>query len=207
VFGQSNSGAGVAGFSNTGVAVSGVTNSGLAGDFHGDVAVTGTLTKAGGSFKIDHPLHPENKYLSHSFVESPDMMNVYNGNVTIDADGAACVVLPEWFEALNRDFRYQLTALGAPGPNLYVADEITGNRFRIAGGTPGGRVSWLVTGVRQDGWANAHRIAVEEDKPESERGFYLHPNVFGQPDSKVLPSAHVAREPYARAPSADARQP
>lgn len=48
----------------------------------GNVAVQNTLSKGGGSFKIDHPLDPENKYLYHSFVESPDMMNVYNGNIT-----------------------------------------------------------------------------------------------------------------------------
>ena len=61
----------------------------LPGEFIGDVDVTGTLTKSAGSFKIDHPLDPENKYLSHSFVESPDMMNIYNGNVVLDATGEA----------------------------------------------------------------------------------------------------------------------
>ena len=85
---------------------------GYAGYFSGRAHVTGTLSKGGGSFKIDHPLDPENKYLYHSFVESPDMMNVYNGNVTTDAAGLATVELPEWFEALNRDFRYQLTVIG-----------------------------------------------------------------------------------------------
>ena len=86
--------------------------SGYAGYFAGRVHVTGTLSKGGGSFKIDHPLDPENKYLSHSFVESPDMMNIYNGNVTTDANGETEVTLPEWFETLNRDFRYQLTVIG-----------------------------------------------------------------------------------------------
>ena len=118
--------------------------------------------------------------------------------MTLDAEGAAWVALPDWFETLNRDFRYQLTPIGAPA-NLYIAEEVAGNRFKIAGGVAGGRVSWQVTGVRQDPWANAHRIAVEEDKPESDRGFYLHPDVFGQPDSKLLPSAHVARERHAGA--------
>jgi hypothetical protein len=75
--------------------------------------VTGTLTKGGGMFKIDHPLDPENKYLSHSFVESPDMMNIYNGIIRLNALGEAWVVLPDYFEALNRDFRYQLTSVGA----------------------------------------------------------------------------------------------
>lgn len=85
----------------------GSNSSGYAGWFNGRVAVLGTLSKGGGSFKIDHPLDPANKTLSHSFVESPDMLNIYNGNVTTDADGFATVTLPDWFEALNRDFRYQ----------------------------------------------------------------------------------------------------
>jgi hypothetical protein len=152
----------------------------------GNLNVTGTLSKGGGSFKIDHPLDPANKYLSHSFVESPDMMNIYNGLVTLDAHGRATVEMPDWFEALNSDFRYQLTAIGAPGPNLYIAKEIDGNHFSIAGGKPGMKVSWQVTGIRQDAWANAHRIPVEEDKPANERGYYLHPDLYGAgPDKQV----------------------
>jgi len=46
---------------------------GLAGYFSGNVQITGTISKGGGSFKIDHPLDPENKYLYHSFIESPDI--------------------------------------------------------------------------------------------------------------------------------------
>ncbi len=159
---------------------------GTAAYFSGNVTVTGNLSKGSGSFKIDHPLDPENKYLYHSFVESPDMMNVYNGNVTLDENGEAVVELPDWFEALNRDFRYQLTPLGAPGPNLYIAEEVSGNRFRIAGGTPELRVSWQITGIRKDPYANAHRVPVEEMKPEGERGKYLHPDVYGQPLSKAI---------------------
>jgi len=136
--------------------------------FSGNVTVAGTLTKSAGSFRIDHPLDPAHRYLSHSFVESPDMLNIYNGNATLDGRGEAVVLLPAYFEALNRDFRYQLTALGAPGPTLYIAEEIQQNRFVIAGGTPGARVSWQVTGVRQDAYAEAHRIQVEEDKPAAE---------------------------------------
>jgi hypothetical protein len=157
-----------------------------AGVFSGNVAVTGTLSKSAGSFKIDHPLDPANKFLYHSFVESPDMMNIYNGNITLDAHGGATVVLPDWFEALNKDFRYQLTALGKPSPNLYIAEEITGNRFRIAGGTPAARVSWTVTGIRHDAYANAHRLKVEEEKPAKQRGKYLHPDLFGQPASQAI---------------------
>ncbi len=172
---------------------------GLAGGFSGNVRVggnldvTGTLTKGSGMFKLDHPLDPANKYLSHSFVESPDMMNIYNGVVVLDRKGEAWVSLPDWFESLNRDFRYQLTALGAPQPRLYIAKEISGNRFKIAGGKPGRRVSWQATGVRQDAYANAHRIVVEEDKPLEERGYYLHPEVFGQPETKSISALRMRR--------------
>jgi hypothetical protein len=157
-----------------------------AGSFNGDVNITGTLTKGAGAFKIDHPLDPANKYLTHSFVESPDMMNIYNGTVVLESNGEAWINLPDWFEALNRDFRYQLTAIGVPAPNLYVAEEVAENRFKIAGGQPGGKVSWQVTGIRHDAYADAHRLAVEEDKPEEDRGYYLHPEVHGQPAEKSI---------------------
>ena len=121
----------------------------------GDCAVFGTLSKTAGSFRIDHPLDPANKYLVHSFVESPDMMNVYNGNVVLDADGGAWVEMPDWFEALNRDFRYQLTPIGGAAPGLHVASKVAGGRFSIGGGEPGLEVSWQVTGIRQDAYANA----------------------------------------------------
>jgi FG-GAP-like repeat len=174
------------------IAVSGVCSpaDGLAGSFLGNVSVLGTLSKSGGSFKIDHPLDPENKYLYHSFVESPDMMNVYNGNTVLDADGEAWVELPEWFEALNSDFRYQLTAIGAPAL-LWIADEIARHRFRIAGNVPGVRVSWQVTGVRQDAWAEANRIPVEEPKRPEDRGRYLHPEVWGLPPERGIEQARA----------------
>jgi hypothetical protein len=157
-----------------------------AGYFAGNVHVLGTLSKSSGSFKIDHPLDPENKYLSHSFVESPDMMNIYNGVIVLDSDGSAVVELPEYVEALNREFRYQLTAIGASMPNLYIATEISSNQFEIAGGKPNAKVSWEVTGVRQDASAQAHPIVVEEDKPEQHRGKYLDPAAYGLGDEHSI---------------------
>jgi hypothetical protein len=152
-----------------------------AGGFSGNVDVSGTLTKGAGAFQIDHPLDPENRYLYHSFVESPDMKNVYDGVVQLDSDGSAWVQLPDYFSALNRDFRYQLTAIGAPAPSLHVAEEIAANRFRIAGGTPGGKVSWQVTGIRKDAFAEVNRLPVEVEKPAEERGTFLHPEAHRQP--------------------------
>jgi hypothetical protein len=167
---------------------------------HGPVYISGPLSKPSGQFKIDHPLDPKNKYLQHSFVESPDMKNIYDGVVALDEKGEAEVVLPDWFGALNKDFRYQLTAIGAPGPNLYISKEISeevltdsnggcsycNNRFKISGGTEGMKVSWNVTGIRKDPWANAHRIQVEEDKTDKERGYYLYPELYSQPEEMQI---------------------
>ena len=156
------------------------------GSFSGNLNVTGRLTKGSGSFKIDHPLDPAHKYLSHSFVESPDMMNIYNGVVVLDARGSAWINMPDYFEALNCDFRYQLTSIGRPQPGLYIAQEVSNRRFRISGGKPGGKVSWMVTGIRQDAYANAHRILTEEEKPPQEQGLYLHPELFGASEEQAI---------------------
>ena len=147
--------------------------------FQGNVDITGNLSKGGGSFKIDHPLDPANKYLYHSFVESPDMMNVYNGNVVTDANGDAEVSLPEWFETLNKDFQYQLTVVGQFAQAI-VAGKVKDNRFTIKTDRPDVEVSWQVTGIRRDSYAQRYRIPVEEDKPEIDRGKYLHPELYGQ---------------------------
>jgi hypothetical protein len=162
-----------------------------AGSFGGNVYiggncnVSGVLTKGGGSFKIDHPLDPENKFLSHSFVESPDMMNVYNGNVVLDEKGEAWIELPEYFDVINRDFRYQLTCIGGFA-QVYIAEEIHDNKFKVSGGKDGLKVSWQVTGIRKDPFAEKHRIIVEEEKAECEKGFYLHPDLYSQPETKQL---------------------
>jgi hypothetical protein len=151
--------------------VAGVVGSnpqGFAGLFFGDVRIDGSLSKAGGGFEIDHPLDPEAKYLRHSFVESPDMLNVYNGNVTTDADGVAEVALPDYFEALNSDYRYQLTVVGKFAQAI-VAEEITDNVFTIKTDQPEVKVSWQVTGIRQDRWAVANRISVEAAKESTKR--------------------------------------
>ena len=136
-----------------------------------NVNIQGTLTKQAGSFKIDHPLDPANKFLQHSFVESPDMMNVYNGVVILDTNGQATVVLPDYFESLNKDFRYQLTCIGKFAP-VFIAEEVNNSEFRISGGTPGLKVSWQVTGIRKDAYAEAHRIQPVILKTESEHQNY-----------------------------------
>lgn len=148
-----------------------------AGFFLGNVHVDGNLSKSSGSFKIDHPLDPENKYLYHSFVESPDMMNIYNGNATTDKNGNALVELPDYFEALNMDFRYQLTVIGQFAQAI-VGKKIKGNSFKIKTDKPNVEVSWQVTGVRNDAFARKNRIKVEEEKETYNIGTYLNPEAF-----------------------------
>jgi hypothetical protein len=186
VTGSSINGIGVRGTSSKYYGVYGYSPSSQAGHFVGSVQVTGNLSKGGGSFKIDHPLDPASQYLYHSFVESPDMMNVYNGNVITDEKGDATVQLPEWFEALNRDFRYQLTIMGDQFAQARVSSKVKDNHFSIKTDKPNVEVSWQVTGIRQDPYANAHRIPLEQDKPANEKGKYLHPTEWGQPESSGI---------------------
>jgi|SRR5580658_656079 hypothetical protein len=187
-------GDGVDAYAGAGVGLyaQGNTGGAVAGEFNGDVDVEGNLSKSGGSFKIDHPLDPANKYLYHSFVESPDMMNVYNGNVTTDGGGHAVVTLPDWFQALNSDFRYQLTTIGQPA-HAWVASKVNQNAFAIRTDKPNVEVSWQVTGIRQDAWANAHRIPVEADKDKADQGHYLHPELFDHADEPSIAEMHHPR--------------
>jgi hypothetical protein len=163
------------GQSNVGVYGNDGASAAYAGYFDGDLYVNGTLAKASGSFLIDHPLDPENKVLRHSFVESPDMKNVYDGVVILDKNGEATVDMPDYFGALNKDFRYQLTCVGDKAL-IYIKEKIKNNKFTIAGGKPEMEVCWQVTGIRQDAYALKNPIIVEEVKEQ--KGIYLHPEAF-----------------------------
>jgi hypothetical protein len=153
----------------------------LAAWFTGRVVVWGDFITAGAkSFRIDHPLDPENRYLQHACVESPEPLNLYGGTVVTDQEGKAVVELPDYFEALNTDVRYQLTVIGGFAQAV-VAEEVQANRFTIATDKPEVKVSWQVSGVRQDAYIKAHPWVVEQDKHESERGTYVHPEAWGKP--------------------------
>ncbi|MBD3348869.1 MAG: hypothetical protein GF400_06695 [Candidatus Eisenbacteria bacterium] len=173
------------GYNNYGIYghASGATNADYAGYFYGDVHIIGTLTGGKAGMKIDHPLDPAGSYLEHAYVGSDELLNVYSGNVMLDAGGEATVELPEWFEALNGDIRYQLTAVRAPGPSLYVAQKVANGAFRIAGGEPGSEVSWQVTGVRRDLYAEEVGFEAEHRKASHDAGKYAHPEVRGMPRS------------------------
>jgi len=196
--GQGNAGSniGVGAFAstnpNTNISVYGGSpgtagNTNLAGFFDGDVTVsgdlnvTGSIAKGSGTFKIDHPLDPENKYLVHSFIESPKMLNIYNGKVTTDAKGFARVTLPEYVEAANKDFLYQLTVIGTFAQAI-VKEELSDNQFLIQTNMPNVAVCWELTGVRADKYAEENRVIPELEKEK--KGTYLHPELYNEPKEK-----------------------
>jgi hypothetical protein len=157
-----------------------------AGYFDGNVHVNGTFSVSGTkAFRIDHPTDPANKYLNHFCVESDEVLNTYRGNVVLDQSGEAWVQLAKWFSTLNTDPTYQLTCVGGYSP-VYVAQKISGDRFKIAGGTPGLEVSWQVRAVRSDPTIEKYRMPVEQDKPAPERGKYLEPELYGAPDTQRI---------------------
>ncbi|MDX2562908.1 hypothetical protein PV371_25085, partial [Streptomyces sp. TX20-6-3] len=158
----------------------------------GDVRVVGTITGRAQIVTIDHPEDPGNRYLTHTAVESPEMTTFYDGTIVTDDQGEATVELPSYFEKLNGDrrqdgeFRYQLTPVGCLAVAV-VVDEIEHNCFTIRTDKPNVKVSWQVTGIRQDAWANANRMAAEVDKPEEERGLRRSAEAPAQPKSDNIP--------------------
>lgn len=156
-----------------------------AGYFTGNVKaasnlnVVGTLTKGGGTFTIDHPSDPKNKILNHSFVESPDMKNVYDGRGIIGSNRKCVVSLPSYFSDLNENFCYQLTGIKSPSGSLFVEIEIQQSNFFVVAGDPGQEFCWQVTGNRKDAFAKANPVIVEVEKDSDDKGYYIHPEVFG----------------------------
>jgi hypothetical protein len=125
----------------------------------------GALSKASGTFTIDHPVDPHGKILNHYFIEGPEMLNIYRGSVVLDGSGRAVVTLPDYFDALNRNPMVQLTGVGGPDV-VYVAEKVAGNRF-VIGGKPGTEVYWQVTGERQDVSAEITRRLMPVEQPKT----------------------------------------
>ena len=170
-----------------------------AAEFQGDVKINGFINGNHPAsapmkmFLIDHPLDPANKTLMHSVVESPDVKNIYDGVVTTDKSGDAVVQLPDYFEALNRDYRYQLTCLGQFAQAI-VSKKVANNQFQIQTDEPNVEVSWQITGIRQDAYVKAHPFEPEKIKSEADRGKYLYPREAG-----VDPKLEIGYDPDAQA--------
>lgn len=150
---------------------------------NGNFAATGTK-----SFIIDHPLDPENKFLKHFSVESPEVLNLYRGVNTLDANGNATIEMPDYFESINTNYSYNLTAIGSSAPGLYVKEEISNGKFVISGGNPNMKVSWTVYAQRNDEYIKKYPGAsqVEVEKRDGSKGKYLMPELFSQPKEKSI---------------------
>lgn len=146
----------------------------------GDIDALGTK-----NFIIDHPFDPANKLLKHAAIESDEMLNIYRGNVVCDASGNATVTLPSYFSAINKDYSYILTPVGAAAPELHVKTEVNGSTFTIAGGKPNMKVSWQVTAERNDIYMQENPFQPEEMKPEHKQGSYLYPAGYGLGEDKA----------------------
>jgi hypothetical protein len=162
-------------------------------DIGGSLEVDGNINAIVQNVRMDHPLDPANKTLTQTAVASSEQMNLYSGNVTTDALGLATIKLPEWFEAENGDFRYQLTTIGRDA-HAWVAEEVGNHQFKIATNATFVKVSWQITAVRQDAYAKAHPLVAEKEKPAAERGYYLHPELYGQSWEKQVRWARHPRE-------------
>jgi hypothetical protein len=152
----------------------------------GKVVVSGDFTVVGvKAFTMDHPLDPENKILMHAAVESNEVINSYSGNITTDASGKAIVNLPDYFGAINKDFRYQLTVVGTFAQAI-INKEIVNNQFEIATSIPNVKVSWEVKGVRNDAHMKKHPFVAQQEKIPAQKGKYWDPSVYNQPESKSV---------------------
>jgi len=150
----------------------------------GKVVVNNDFTVVGTKmFTMDHPLDPANKILVHAAAESNEVINFYSGNITTDANGKATVQLPDYFEAINKDFRYQLTVLGTFAQAI-ISKEVSNNKFEIATSVPNVKVSWEVKGVRNDAHMRQHPFVAEQNKVPAQVGKYWDPAAHNQPASK-----------------------
>ncbi|MBN4065708.1 hypothetical protein JYT51_00070 [Candidatus Amoebophilus asiaticus] len=150
---------------------------------NGDFAASGTK-----AFQIDHPLDPENKFLRHFTIESPEVLNMYRGNILLDSKGEGIVTLPDYFTSINTNFSYQLTSIGSFA-QLYIKEKInTDNQFVISGGKANMEISWVVYAERNDQYMqrNPKSKEVELEKRESLKGKYLIPEIYDQPENRAI---------------------
>jgi len=186
VYGESANGFGVIGYSSSGTGVYGETGNFVLGwgvFSNGDMGATGVKP-----FVIDHPADPTNKYLKHFAIESPEVLNLYRGTIVLDQNGEAIVVLPTYFDLINKNFSYQLTSIGVSSPGLFIKKEIENKQFVIAGGVAGQKVCWTVQAERNDPYVqqNPGAVEVEPLKRDGEKGKYLRPELYGQPHDKKM---------------------
>lgn len=162
-----------------------------AGYFSGNVRITGELDQGLAAVKMDDPRAPTERYINQASVVGGEMLTLYNGNATTDAKGEAVVKMPNYVEAIAKDFRYQLTPIGQFAQAI-VAKELSGGEFVIRTDKPFVKVSWQLSGVRSDPSALASRYKAVEDKTGDAKGTYMNPQAFGQSKSLGVDAKRMA---------------
>jgi hypothetical protein len=146
------------------------------------------------AFLIDHPLRPAEAFLAHFAMEGPEPYNIYRGSTVTDDEGKAVVRLPDYFEAANKDFHYQLTTVG-PNTQAWIIQKIQNNTFIIGTNQPRVEVFWTVTAVRNDPYARHFMLSAEIEKKGDMRGRYLLPELYNAPENaRIMPSKANSHE-------------
>ncbi len=119
-------------------------------------------------------------------MESPEVLNIYRGNINLDGNGEATVSLPEYFNSININYSYNLTPIGQQAPNLFIKEEVNGTgSFIISGGNANQKISWVVYAERNDLYMQREREnkpeMVEVEKEGENKGKYLMPSLYNQP--------------------------
>ncbi|MFP4459449.1 MAG: hypothetical protein ACLFSQ_07670 [Candidatus Zixiibacteriota bacterium] len=150
----------------------------------GNLTVSGSISKGGGSFLIDHPDDPENKTLRHNFVESPENLCVYRGEVELDESGEAKVEMPDYYKSLVDESGATVhpTPVGRP---FMVGYEWEQDRLSfVLYGDPGRKVSYIIYADRDDPVIHHIERPVVEEKPDQEKGYLINPDAYGYPKEK-----------------------
>jgi hypothetical protein len=127
--------------------------------------------------------------------------NFYVGNVVTDSKGYAWVELPDYFEEINTNFKYQLTVVDGVNTDDFVmakiALKIKEGRFLIRTNAPNIEVSWRVDADRNDLYVRNKRPKDVVEKQGIEKGTYQHPELYGMPKERG-----VNYRPEVKAPKA-----
>lgn len=164
------------------LSINGAQVGSLTVDSGGNTAISGSLSKASGTFLIDHPLDPYNKDLAHGFVEAPEYQNRYRGLVRL-VDGRATVDIDTvagmstgTFAALNAD-AWVAGLQNQEGFARLRPGTLTGGIFEIICEDDActDLVAWEVTARRNDAYVRSGsdpntdsdgKFICEQEKPE-----------------------------------------
>ncbi len=150
----------------------------------GDLGASGVKT-----FIIDHPLEPETKSLKHFSIESNEVLNIYRGVGKFDNNGNCIIQLPDYYNSINIEESYNLTAIGKAMPNIFISKKINSEgKFEISGGIKGYEVSWSVYAKRNDKYVQNHPEKTKDviTKKQYQKGKFWDPISWNKEKDKGI---------------------